>query len=99
MRIFGSFVFLFVFGLLTSSAVMAQETETRVVDEVVAVVGDGVITLSKVKREAKGIVDTLIQQGKKPEEAQREVDEKRGEMIANLVHEELMIQKAKELGF
>jgi len=99
MRIFGSFVFLFVFSLLTTSMVIAQESETRVVDEVVAVVGESVITLSKVKREAKGIVDSLVQQGKKPEDAQREVEEKRGEMIANLVHEELMIQKAKELGF
>ena len=32
------------------------------VDEVVAVVNEGVITLSKIKREAKGIVDAGVQQ-------------------------------------
>ncbi len=100
MRIFGSFLFLLAICLVAaSSAVSAQETQERVVDEVVAVVNDGVITLSKVNREAKGIVDAGVQQGKKREDAQREVDEKRGEMIANLIHEELLIQKAKDLGF
>jgi hypothetical protein len=100
MRIFGSFLFLLAICLIASSSpVSAQETQERVVDEVVAVVNDGVITLSKVNREAKGIVDAGVQQGKKREDAQREVEEKRGEMIANLIHEELIIQKAKELGF
>ena len=98
MRIFGSFLFLLALGLVTVSTVSAQETEERVVDEVVAVVNDSVITLSKIKREAKGIVDAGVQQGKTREVAQREVDEKRGEMIANLIHEELLIQKAKDLG-
>lgn len=100
MRIIGSFLFLLaIFLAATSSSISAQETQERVVDEVVAVVNDGVITLSKVNREAKGIVDAGVQQGKKREDAQREVDEKRGEMIANLIHEELLIQKAKDLGF
>lgn len=99
MKVFGSLLFFLALFLVTSSVVSAQETEERVVDEVVAVVNDGVITLSKVKREAKGIVDAGVQQGKNREDAQREVDEKRGEMIANLIHEELIVQKAKELGF
>jgi len=98
MRLFGSFFFLLALSFFAASGVWAQETEERVVDEVVAVVNEGVITLSKVKREAKGIVDAGVQQGKKREDAQREVDEKRGEMIANLINEELLIQKAKELG-
>ena len=76
----------------------AQETNERVIDEVVAQVNDGVITLSKVKREAKSIVDTEVQQGKKREEAQKLLDEKQGELIANLINEELLVQKAKELG-
>ena len=99
MRFFASFLFLFAFCFLAIPAVSAQETEERVVDEVVAVVNDGVITLSKIRRETKGIVDEGVRQGKKREDAQREVDEKRGEMIANLIHEELLVQKAKELGF
>lgn len=77
----------------------AQETETKVVDEVVAQVNEGVITLSRVKREAKDIVDAKVEGGAKREDAQKEIDAKQGEMIANLINEELLIQKAKELGF
>ncbi len=77
----------------------AQETETKVVDEVVAQVNEGVITLSRVRREAKDIVDAKVEAGAKREDAQKEIDDKQGEMIANLINEELLIQKAKELGF
>ena len=80
------------------SSVSAQETQTKVVDEVIAQVNDGVITLSEIRREIKNSVDSLVQQGKTKEEAQKMVDEKQGEMIANLINEELLIQKAKELG-
>lgn len=76
----------------------AQETQTRVVDEVVAQVNEGVITLSRIKRESKAIVDTYVQEGKTREVAQKMVDEKQGEMIANLINEELLVQKAKESG-
>src|SRR5439155_17683097 len=78
--------------------VAAQETQTRVVDEVVAVVNDGVITLSRIRREKKSIVDGLIQEGKKREEAEKIVNDKEGELVANLINEELLIQKAKEMG-
>ncbi len=84
--------------MLGAVAVGAQETETKVVDEVVAQVNDGVITLSKVRREAKDIVDSRVAEGVKREQAQHDVDEKQGELIANLINEELLIQKAKELG-
>ncbi len=77
---------------------IAQETQTRVVDEVVAVVNDGVITLSRIKREKKSIVDTYVQEGKSRDEAQRMVDEKQGELIAGLINEELLVQRAKEGG-
>jgi len=89
-----------VFMVLTAAlAAFSQETQTRVVDEVVAVINNNVITLSRVKRESKSIVDTYIQEGKKPEEAQRMVDEKQGELIASLINEELLIQQAKEKGY
>jgi peptidyl-prolyl cis-trans isomerase SurA len=81
-----------------ASMVSAQETQSKVVDEVVAQVNDGVITLSQVQRETKDAVDSLVHDGKTKEEAQKIVDEKQGEMIANLVNEELLVQKAKELG-
>ena len=89
------FFLAFVFAI---PAVSAQESEERVVDEVVAQVNDGVITLSRVKREIKSIVDNEVQQGKKREDVQKAIDEKQGELIANLINEELLVQKAKELG-
>ena len=48
-----------VFAVLAAgTAANSQETQTRVVDEVVAVVNNDVITLSRVKRETKNIVDS-----------------------------------------
>jgi uncharacterized protein (UPF0335 family) len=88
---------MFASAVLTTGA-FAQETQTRVVDQVVAQVNEGVITLSRVKRESKTIVDTYVQEGKSREEAQKMVDAKQGELIANLINEELLIQKAKEAG-
>lgn len=98
MRHFGSFFLVLGFVVLAGLCVSAQETEERVVDEVVAQVNEGVITLSKVKREAKGLVDAAVQEGRKREDMEKIVEEKRGEMIANLIHEELLVQRAKELG-
>lgn len=94
--IFGVFCFVFILG--ASSGVVAQESQERVIDEVVAQVNDGVITLSRVKREMKSIVDLEVQQGKKREDVQKAIDEKQGELIANLINEELLIQKAKGAG-
>jgi len=87
----------FVFTVAASSP-SAQETQNRVVDEVIAQVNDGVITLSEIQREIKSSVDSLVAEGKTKEQAQKMVDEKQGEMIANLINEELLIQRAKELG-
>lgn len=76
----------------------AQESELRVVDEVVAQVNDGVITLSRVKREMDTIVRSLVEQGKPSEQARTETEGKQGEIIANLINEELLLQKGKEAG-
>lgn len=84
--------------ITSALAVFGQETQEKVVDEVVAQVNNDVITLSKVKREIKFIVDSQVQQGKDRAAAQKAVDEKQGELIANLINEELMIQRAKEAG-
>ena len=86
-------------GLLLFSglATFAQESEAKVVDEVIAQVNDGVITLSRIKKETKGVVDSYVEQGKTREEAQKMVDGKEGELIANLINEELLVQKAKDL--
>ncbi len=77
---------------------LAQETELKVIDEVVAQVNEGVITLSRVKRESKDLVEAKVQSGAKREDAQKEVDEKRGQLIADLINEELLVQKSKEIG-
>ena len=93
----------FVFGLCISLALgltaFGQEAETKVVDEVIAVVNNGVITLSQVRRESKNAVDSYVQEGKKREEAQALVDAKQGELIASLINEELLMQRAKEGGY
>jgi hypothetical protein len=93
--LFSVFCFVFVLGV---PALLAQESEERVVDEVVAQVNEGVITLSRVKREIKTIIDAEVQQGKKREDVQKLINEKQGELIANLINEELLVQRAKELG-
>lgn len=77
---------------------LAQDGEPIVIDEVVAQVNDSVITLSRVKREMKNAVDQLVQRGKTPEEARREVDASQSELIANLINEEMLVQKGKETG-
>lgn len=98
MKNFAIFSVFFLAFVLAIPAASAQESEERVIDEVVAQVNEGVITLSRVKREAKQIVDVEVSQGKKREDAQKLVDQKQGELIASLINEELLVQKAKELG-
>ncbi|HKP67948.1 MAG TPA: peptidyl-prolyl cis-trans isomerase [Pyrinomonadaceae bacterium] len=99
MKQFGS-VFFFLALLFTSGlTVSAQETQDRVIDEVVAQVNDGVITLSTINREVKAIVEAETTKGTKREDVMKMVEDKKGEMIANLIHEELLMQKAKELGY
>jgi peptidyl-prolyl cis-trans isomerase C len=76
----------------------AQETEAVVIDEVIAQVNEGIITLSRVKREMRQLVDQLVREGKTVEQAQAEVQSRQGEIIASLINDELFLQKAKEIG-
>ena len=95
---FINFGILLIAGLCFSClTAFAQESEAVVVDEVVAQVNDSVITLSGMKREMQAATEALIKQGKKPEEAKAEVEQKKGELIASLIDEELIMQKGKEL--
>ncbi len=91
--ILGLFVLIF-FGI----SAFSQETQVKVVDEVVAQINEGVITLSQVRRETKNAVDVYVQEGKTRDEAQKLVDDKQGELIAGLINEELLVQRAKEDG-
>lgn len=96
-RIFSLFIFA-VFFCAAGSYAFAQETEEVVVDEVIAQVNDGVITLSRVRREMRSLVEAEVQQGKKKEDVERALEEKQGELISELINEELLLQLAKELG-
>lgn len=95
-----SFLFAAVF-LFNFSDAAAQETEQRVVDEVVAQVNEGVITLSRVNKEINNRVDALIargqNEGKTREQLAGELGAKRNELIVDLINEELIIQQGKEL--
>lgn len=84
---------------LTAFSVSAQETEETVVDEVIAQVNESVITLSQIKREMQFTIDTLVSEGKTKEEAEKIVEDKKGQLIANIIQEELITQKGKEVGF
>src|SRR5690242_15924967 len=77
----------------------AQEGEPVVVDEVIAQVNDGIVTLSQLKREMKERVETLKQGGMTEQQAQAEVEKKKPDLIAILINEQLLLQKGKELDF
>lgn len=90
-------LFLAVAVLLLPTLAVAQEGEPVVVDEVIAQVNDGVVTLSQLKREMKERVETLKQNGMPPQQAQDEVEKKKAELIAALINEQLLLAKGKEL--
>ena len=98
MKFINSAIFLVAVLFFTAFSTFAQESEPVVVDEVVAQVNEGVVTLSRIKREMKDAIDGLVRQGKSPEAAKTEVESRQGEMIANIINEELILQKGKELG-
>jgi peptidyl-prolyl cis-trans isomerase SurA len=79
------------------SLAVAQEGEPVVVDEVIAQVNDGIVTLSQLKREMKERVETLKQNGMPEQQANAEVEKHKAELIATLVNEQLLLQKGKEL--
>lgn len=81
------------------AAARAQEGEPVIVDEVIAQVNDGVVTLSQLKREMRERVETLKQNGKTEQQANEEVQTHKAELIAILINEQLLLQKGKELDF
>ncbi len=99
MKYINSAIFTIAILAVSSLPVFAQESATRVVDEVVAQVNDSVITLSQVKRETDEAVDSLVKEGKTPEQARTEIEAKQGELIAGIINEELLMQKGKDDGF
>lgn len=92
-----STLFLLTAFVISPSLARAQEGEPVVVDEVIAQVNDGVVTLSQLKKEMKERVDTLKQNGMSEQQANSEVQKHKPELIATLVNEQLLLQKGKEL--
>jgi len=90
-------LFLFAAIIFVPTSARAQEGEPVVVDEVIAQVNDGVVTLSQLKREMKERVETLKQNGMSAEQAQAEVEKRKAELIATLINEQLLLAKGKEL--
>lgn len=86
-------------SLVLPSLAQAQEGEPVVVDEVIAQVGDGIVTLSQLKREMKERIQTLVQNGRTEQQAAAEVEKRKAELIAILINEQLLLQKGKELEF
>lgn len=98
-RFFYSAIFCIALLIFSSFSIKAQENEPVVIDEVVAQVNDGVITLSRINREMKELIAQIAEQNKQPiEKVKAEVEAKKGEYIANLINEELLLQQGKELG-
>jgi peptidyl-prolyl cis-trans isomerase SurA len=83
----------------TMAAAFGQEGEPKVVDEVIAQVNNDVITLSMVKREIKEAIDARKADGVPEQQATQEVTSHQAELIANLVTEQLLLQKGKDLGY
>lgn len=92
-------LFVAVATFVSPSRTRAQEGEPVVVDEVIAQVGDGIVTLSQLKREMKERVQTLMQNGRTQQQATAEVEQHKAELIAILINEQLLLQKGKELDF
>jgi peptidyl-prolyl cis-trans isomerase SurA len=91
-----TFFFLIAFVVSPSLAV-AQEGEPVVVDEVIAQINDGVVTLSQLKHEMKELVAARVQNGMSEQQAASEVEKRKAELIATLINEQLLLQKGKEL--
>jgi peptidyl-prolyl cis-trans isomerase SurA len=83
--------------LVPASVARAQEGEPVVIDEVIAQVNDGVVTLSQLKSEMAERLETLKQNGMPEQQALAEVEKHKNELIATLINEQLLIQKGKEL--
>jgi peptidyl-prolyl cis-trans isomerase SurA len=90
-------LFLLAAFVISPPLLRAQEGEPVVVDEVIAQVNDGVVTLSQLKREMKERADTLKQNGMTEQQSTAEVQKHKAELIATLINEQLLLQKGKEL--
>lgn len=83
---------------LTAPARAQEEGVPVVVDEVIAQVNDQAITLSMLKAEMREAAGALQQQrGMTEQQATEEVAKNQPKIIANLISEQLVLQKGKEI--
>src|SRR5437588_2986308 len=99
LKIIAPVLFFAIASAFAPSLVRAQEGEPVVVDEVIAQVNDGIVTLSQLKREMRERIDTLKQNGMTEQQANAEVEKRKPELIAILINEQVLLQKGKELDF
>src|SRR5437763_5522136 len=99
LKIINPVLFIAIAFAFSPSLVWAQEGEPVVVDEVIAQVNDGIVTLSQLKREMRERIDTLKQNGMTEQQANAEVEKRKPELIAILINEQVLLQKGKELDF
>jgi peptidyl-prolyl cis-trans isomerase SurA len=94
-----SIVALFALGALIVSPLTAraQEGEPVVVDEVIAQVNDGVITLSMLKRAIKEKIEELKSEGVPEAQAVDAINKQQAQLIVTLINGQILIQKGKEM--
>ena len=69
-------------SFMSPPLVRAQEGEPVVIDEVIAQVNDGIVTLSQLKREMNERVQASVQGGMPKDQAGAEVEKRKFELIA-----------------
>jgi peptidyl-prolyl cis-trans isomerase SurA len=92
-----SAIFIIAILFVSNFAAFAQESDAKVVDEVVAQVNESVITLSQIRREMNDAIESFVKEGKTPEQAKALMEGKQGELIASIINEELILQKGKDI--
>ncbi|MDX6613988.1 MAG: peptidyl-prolyl cis-trans isomerase SurA [Blastocatellia bacterium] len=83
--------------VIAPTIISAQEGEPIVVDEVIAQVNDGVITLSMLKREMRERIEELKQNGMTEQQAADNVAKNQAGIIVTLINGQILLQKGKEL--
>jgi parvulin-like peptidyl-prolyl isomerase len=84
-------------ALLCAHVAYAQEGEAKLVDEVIARVNANVIMRSAFEAKQKRYLEFLKQEGLKGEELEKKFNELKPSILDELIDEQLLIQKAKEL--
>lgn len=83
--------------LCSGSVALAQESDSKLVDEVIARVNAGVIMRSAFEAEQKRYLESLKQEGLKGEELEKKFKEFQPQILDYLINTQLLTQRAKDL--